>query len=847
MMHEDVDDEEEEVILDRRTLIHQANDSNSLSNSGPILLGVNRFNIKVYDNPIKLSQAKTILLAATSISIGMFTGLLGPTFPFLAQRMPADLSAIIWLIPMKAIGFLIGTLLSAYLYTWFNVCCLLGLSCLAISFGVCSLPLITDLATFYLTSLILGIGLAISYNGIDTLYNRLWNRSTLASVRWLHLLVAVGAILSTLMLFPSAISNQNQNQNLLTTNLTSAHRPRRQAIDEVANRLSSMSMQDNNEDDDEISNNIPNILNSTIFINITSESPPTTTSTTEKVVHKPSVVDSDQLKQSIIVKPTSENKPSDTKSSCIKSLCCYHRNDTNQNETLIKNTFTCKEKDDNKLNDCKDILSTCLTSTSNICLPDKTNIRCRIDQICANEKAPNCTIQSIETAINISSTTTVITIIPIIIITTTTATTTLPTTSTTTLPSTSSSTTTVTTTTTTTTSTTTSTSTTTTTTTTTHHKKPSMAESETDDLDENLFYKKIRSFFQSLTLIHFIYLFLAFTFFLLGIFYSTLAMRGEGINTTSSKPTYLNPLTLLFGNSHRTTNNSNTQISLLSDRSSLKFVFLLLLFYFLLAGIEYSCIYLTYSFGMKLNFSEHQSLIIQFLFFLGLLLGRLIDIFMDYGCFLFNTRITNRTKKQSDKFHLISIKFCILIRLMLLFILCSTLSFSHLFQENSSPPAANSSIPSIQMFYFIFFFIGVLIASIPTLILVWIERDLSLNDSLIQMIFITITISEMIFPSFLFYIIKHVVLSYLFYLFLGSCLLLILFIFILYISKKWQRKKLYRILPTSMEMDDINIENHSDDNDDGGEDHHFLRNERININESKLTLDNERAKGLKGH
>lgn len=47
----------------------------------------------------------------------------------------------------------------------FNVCCLLGLSCLAISFGVCSLPLINDLATFYLTSLILGIGLGISYNG----------------------------------------------------------------------------------------------------------------------------------------------------------------------------------------------------------------------------------------------------------------------------------------------------------------------------------------------------------------------------------------------------------------------------------------------------------------------------------------------------------------------------------------------------------------------------------------------------------------------------------------------------------------------------------------------------------
>lgn len=48
----------------------------------------------------------------------MFVGILGPTFPSLAQRMPADLSAIIWLIALKAIGFLIGIHLSVYLYSW---------------------------------------------------------------------------------------------------------------------------------------------------------------------------------------------------------------------------------------------------------------------------------------------------------------------------------------------------------------------------------------------------------------------------------------------------------------------------------------------------------------------------------------------------------------------------------------------------------------------------------------------------------------------------------------------------------------------------------------------------------
>lgn len=68
-MHEDVDDDEEDVVLDRRTLIQSANDSPSFGNSGPILLGVNRFNIRVHDDPIKLSRMKVGLLAATSVSI----------------------------------------------------------------------------------------------------------------------------------------------------------------------------------------------------------------------------------------------------------------------------------------------------------------------------------------------------------------------------------------------------------------------------------------------------------------------------------------------------------------------------------------------------------------------------------------------------------------------------------------------------------------------------------------------------------------------------------------------------------------------------------------------------------
>ncbi|CAF3113456.1 unnamed protein product, partial [Rotaria sp. Silwood2] len=66
-----------------------------------------------------------------------------------------------------------------------------------------------------------------------------------------------------------------------------------------------------------------------------------------------------------------------------------------------------------------------------------------------------------------------------------------------------------------------------------HRNKPSMAESNNDDLSQNYFYLKIRSFFHSITLIDLLYLFISLTFFLLGIFYSILAIQGEKMNLST--------------------------------------------------------------------------------------------------------------------------------------------------------------------------------------------------------------------------------------------------------------------------------------------------------------------------
>lgn len=300
-----------------------------------------------------------------------------------------------------------------------------------------------------------------------------------------------------------------------------------------------------------------------------------------------------------------------------------------------------------------------------------------------------------------------------------------------------------------------------------HHTKPPTADSDKDDLSKNFLYEKLRLFFHSITLISSIYLLISIVFFLLGIFYSIIAIQGENFDLSSMK--YFNPLSLLFIQPHRIINNSRRDVSLLSDYSSIKFVLLLVLFYFILSGIESSCTYLTYLFGKEFRLSKRQSLLLQFCY----LFGRLIDILFNQLWFLFNKYF----KTQSD---FMSIKSLILFRLIILFLIC----VSNLFRE--------------KFYYFVFTSIGLLLTSLPSLILYWIERDLSLNDLLLRIILYTILISEIIFPIVIFYKLEYF-LQY--YLLISLSLLILLFIIIVYSSRKWQRNRSYRLLPISMEID----------------------------------------------
>lgn len=209
------------------------------------------------------------------------------------------------------------------------------------------------------------------------------------------------------------------------------NRPRRQVMTDLASRLASMSP---NVPEDIFFNttNASSLSNET---NLTTESLSVTTTTTVKLILKPSVVETDKLKQSLVAKPSSTTSQSNEMSTCTKVFCCYsYSHNTNQNETLTTNPFSCQENDVNQSNDCKEVVPFCKNSTLQVCYFNKTSAWCRIDQICGNDPKLDCSLQLINLAINASSSTTTLATLISTVTTTTTTVTPLTTSTTTTAP-----------------------------------------------------------------------------------------------------------------------------------------------------------------------------------------------------------------------------------------------------------------------------------------------------------------------------------------------------------------------------------------------------------------------------
>ena len=296
-----------------------------------------------------------------------------------------------------------------------------------------------------------------------------------------------------------------------------------------------------------------------------------------------------------------------------------------------------------------------------------------------------------------------------------------------------------------------------------HRNKPSNAISGQDDRRVNLLFSKMHTLYLSIRWIHVIYLVLALGFFLLATFYSVLAIRGEHAHLSTS--VQLNPLALFVLQAPSKVHSSN-------EGSSWALVGLLVVFYFLLAGMESSLTYLSYLFALDRRFSERWSLLVQLLY----LAGRLLDIVVDSGWLFF--------KLRSDY---LSLKISILLRLVVLFLLCF-LQLLYAFLPVS----------------LLFLALGYLLNSISRLVLQWIVRDFHTDELVLRLIFVAFMFSESICPVSLFSQINRLVSVY----FTGaSAVLIVLLLIIVCRSQKWQSNRVYRLLSPSTEVEEEEEDN----------------------------------------
>ena len=246
------------------------------------------------------------------------------------------------------------------------------------------------------------------------------------------------------------------------------------------------------------------------------------------------------------------------------------------------------------------------------------------------------------------------------------------------------------------------------------------------------------------------YFLVAFGFGLCAIFFFVRAILGEeeDEDSSSSSDVY---------NFHRYPHwiiqsfPTDRSSSLLNDRSTIFIVLLFLLLYFLLSGLIHSFNSLIFLLNRQSNRSIRSSLVFQLCYFFG-----------------------QASDSFSIRWKFLSRKFSLLLRFVCLFLL----SF-------------------VYFHRFIYFPLGFLLQSISRLFLQWLNRDFQWNQSFFHNIYLVHLVSDVVFPLIFFLHLKTFVSMDLTII---SSFLLILYLIIIGTSQRWQINRVYRLLPTEIEL-----------------------------------------------
>uniref|UniRef100_H2Y4Q0 Major facilitator superfamily (MFS) profile domain-containing protein n=1 Tax=Ciona savignyi TaxID=51511 RepID=H2Y4Q0_CIOSA len=175
------------------------------------------------ENPYHESKTrkyvKTACLCLAFLSLGLIMALPGPALPTLAYNIGIEIDAISFIFPSRAVGYLIGSIVSGVLHGKLDTYKMIGFSLMMTAIGFTSAPFFSSVILLAIAMTSMGISMGFLDTGGNVLCLEIWGDESGPFMQALHFSFALGATTAPFLAQPFIMEVVDTNT---TTNMTTA-------------------------------------------------------------------------------------------------------------------------------------------------------------------------------------------------------------------------------------------------------------------------------------------------------------------------------------------------------------------------------------------------------------------------------------------------------------------------------------------------------------------------------------------------------------------------------------------------------------------------------------------------
>ena len=165
---------------------------------------------------------KTLCLCMGFFSLGLCVAVIGPTMPTLAYNLQVHISTLSFIVPARAAGYLLGSIVSGLIYEKFDSNLLIFFSVFTTACGTLVIPFFNHVVLIAIAMCIVGVTMGFLDTAGNVMCLQTWGDNSGPYLQSLHFSFAIGTTVAPLVAFPFIMKVDDDNMNSMANTETSS-------------------------------------------------------------------------------------------------------------------------------------------------------------------------------------------------------------------------------------------------------------------------------------------------------------------------------------------------------------------------------------------------------------------------------------------------------------------------------------------------------------------------------------------------------------------------------------------------------------------------------------------------